>query len=135
MLDDIRDTLKDLGVILLSATDVPIPEDDSSGDGFSLTGAVADLDRRIGSATNGLVNLRVLVPASFGALAVVQLLRRGLELGAAPWYVLAFVAFDSYQRLRPSGRFRNTLPRTKTKLCADAPRRSRSSRTEQWLRL
>jgi hypothetical protein len=102
MLDDIRDTLKDLGVILLSATDVPIPEDDSSGEGFSLTGAVADLDRRLGTATNGLVNLRVLVPAGFGALAIVQLLRRGLELGTAPWYVLAYVAFDSYRRLHLS---------------------------------
>ena len=103
ILDNIRTTMKDLGVILLSTTDIPIPEDDSSGDGFSLTSAVADLDRRIGAATNGLVNLRVLVPASFGALAVVQLLRRGLELGTAPWYMLAFVAFDSYRRLRPIG--------------------------------
>jgi Heavy metal associated domain 2 len=103
ILDELFSRMRDIGVILMSAADLKIP----SADGktivcYELTDAVADLNRRLGLATNGLFNLRTLVPLGFGALAFVQLVRRGLELGAAPWYVLAYASFDSFVKLHYS---------------------------------
>jgi len=101
--EDIRSKLLDLGVILASITDLPMPTaEGKTRVAYELTDAIADLNRRLGLATNGLINLRVLVPVGFGSLAVVQLLRRGLEIGAAPWYVLAYAAFDSFVKLHYS---------------------------------
>jgi hypothetical protein len=91
-LTDIKEQLKDLGVILMAAAGVEV----SAG---SLTDAVSRLDMRLCSATKGLLSLKLLAPAGFGALAVLQLARRGFEIGAAPWYLLAYFAFESYVRL------------------------------------
>lgn len=87
-LPDIKATLQDLGVILLAATGVATSAQ-------SLTDAVSHLD----SGTKGILNLKLLVPLGFGALAVLQLARRGLEIGGAPWYLLAYFAFESFTRL------------------------------------
>lgn len=101
--NQVLEVLGDLGVIVGSVAGVPIPvAGDRTRFTSSLAGAVANLNRRVESATRGAVNLRLLVPAGFGALAVLQLLRRGFQFEAAPWYVLAYVAFDSYARLHPS---------------------------------
>lgn len=98
--EDIKATMKDLGVIFAKATDVDIPgEDDEAGGGLSFAGAIEDLNRRLGLPASGVVNLRVLVPMGFGVLSAVQLMRRGLELQGAPWYVLAFAALESFFRL------------------------------------
>jgi hypothetical protein len=103
VLDDIEARLLDLGVILMCAADLKIPSAEGTTQvAFELTDAVADLNRRLGLATNGLFNLRTLVPLGFGALAIVQLVRRGFQLGAAPWYVLAYAAFDSFVKLHYS---------------------------------
>ncbi len=102
-LNAVLDTLRDLGVIVGSAAGIPIPvADDRTRLTSSLAGAVVNLNRRVETATRGLVDLRLLVPVGFGALAVLQLLRRGFQFEAAPWYVLAYVAFDSYSRLHPT---------------------------------
>ena len=93
---DIRSGLKDMGVILMvAAAGVEMPTQ-------SLADAVADLDARLSAATNGLLNLKLLVPFGLGAMALVQLLRRGLQIEGAPWYILAYFAFESYTRLNPS---------------------------------
>jgi hypothetical protein len=95
-LTDIKAELKDLGVILMAAAGV----ETSAG---SLANAVSHLDRQLSSATNGLLNLKLLVPVGFSALAVLQLARRGFEIGGAPWYLLAYFAFESFVRLNSPG--------------------------------
>ncbi len=65
----------------------------------NLTDAVADLNKRVAQATNGVVDLRWLIPVGLGALAVRQLRRNGLKIETAPWYVLAYYAFDSFIKL------------------------------------
>lgn len=89
---DIRSTLKDMGVIVMAATGVEMP-------GQSLTEAISDLDGRLGAATKGFLDLRMLVPLGLGALAVVQLVRRGFQIEGAPWYILAYFAIESFTRL------------------------------------
>ena len=91
-LEDIRCRLRDMGVILMAATGVEMPAK-------WFTKAVSDLDTRITSETKGILNLKLLVPIGFGALALLQLVRRGLQLEGAPWYILAYFAFESFRRL------------------------------------
>ena len=91
-LEDIRSKLENLGVILMAATGVEMPAK-------WLTDAVSDLDRRSSSQTKGLLNLKLLVPLGLGALALLQLARRGFQFEGAPWYILAYFAFESFVRL------------------------------------
>jgi hypothetical protein len=91
-LEDIRSGMDDMGVILMAATGVEMP-------GHSLVDAISDLDGRLRSATDGLLDLKLLVPLGLGALAVVQLFRRGLQIEGAPWYLLAYFAYESFVRL------------------------------------
>ncbi len=70
---------------------------------ISLSDAVSDLDVHLSSATKGILNLKLLVPLGFGALAVLQLARQGLQISGAPWYLLAYFAFESYSRLNSPG--------------------------------
>ena len=91
-LEDIRSKLEDLGVILMAATGVEMRTK-------SLADAVSDLERRLSSQTKGILNLKLLVPLGFGALAVLQLARRGFQLDGAPWYILAYFAFESFIRI------------------------------------
>jgi hypothetical protein len=98
--EQISSILEDLGVILGSVADIHIPDVEAkTGVDFDLADAVADLNRRVGFATGGLIDLRVIIPLGFGALAWLQLLRRGLQFEAAPWYLLAYAAFDSFVKL------------------------------------
>jgi copper chaperone CopZ len=91
-LEDIKSRLQDMGVILMAAAGVETSA-------MSLADAVSDLDRHLGLGTRGLLNLKLLVPLGFGALAVLQLARQGFQIAGAPWYLLAYFAFDSYTRL------------------------------------
>jgi hypothetical protein len=91
-LKDIRSTLADMGVIVMAATGVEMPAQ-------SLTRAIANLDKHLGHATKGLLDFRLLVPLGLGALAVVQLVRRGFQIEGAPWYILAYFAVESFTRL------------------------------------
>ena len=91
-LEDIKSKLNDLDVILMAAVGV-----ESSS--MSLSDAVSDLARHLGFGTKGILNLKLLVPLGFGALAVLQVARQGLQIGSAPWYLIAYFAFDSYIKL------------------------------------
>jgi hypothetical protein len=84
--------LEDLGIVLASATDLELPAS-------TLAGAVRDLDRRLGLSRSPIFDLRNIVPAAFAGLALRQLFRYGMQIEAAPWYVLAYVAFESFDRL------------------------------------
>ena len=102
-LKDIFTVMQDLGVIMKVATNVEIPTSDGNTVVASeLANAVADLNQRLGLATDGFLNLRALIPVGLGALAIVQLLRRGLQIEALPWYFLAYAAFDSFVKLHYS---------------------------------
>lgn len=62
----------------------------------------------VSRATQGHVDLRVLFPIALGGLAVRQVTRQGLGLRNAPWYVLAYYAFDSFVKLHGDGTRRET---------------------------
>jgi len=91
-LEDIKSRLQDMGVIMMAAAGVETSA-------MSLADAISDLDKHLASETKGLLNLKLLVPLGFGALALLQLARQGLQVGSAPWYLLAFFAFESYIKL------------------------------------
>jgi hypothetical protein len=97
--DDIKAVLKDIGVVFLEITEsIPLPTGKSQA-ATEVSNAVFDLNRRVKKATNGAVDLRFLLPLSFSALAIRQLLIKGLQLEIIPWYVLAWYAFDSFIKL------------------------------------
>jgi hypothetical protein len=91
-LEDIKSRLQDMGVILMAAAGVETSA-------MSLSDALSDLKKHLGLGTKGILNLKLLVPLGFGALAVLQLARQGLRIGGAPWYLLAYFAFESYIKL------------------------------------
>lgn len=49
--------------------------------------------------TNSAVDLRLLFPLGLSILALRQLILKGVQLEAIPWYVLAWYAFDSFMKL------------------------------------
>jgi hypothetical protein len=99
-LNEISAILQDLGIILGSATDVDLPIVEGKSEvAKDLTSAVSDLNQRVGLATDGVVDLRLLIPVGLATLAVRELIRNGWEFEAAPWYVLTWYAFDSFIKL------------------------------------
>ena len=96
--DDGLAMLGDAGVVLGDVARSVVGEDDigHSGEddiGHSIVStnvldALADLDRRLSRATNGLVDIKLLFPLTLGTLAVRQILTNGLGLGTVPGYVL-----------------------------------------------
>ncbi len=98
--DEISAILQDLGIVLGSITDVDLPFSRGKSEvAADLTSAVSDLNERVGLATDGVVDLRLLVPIGLAALSLRELSRNGWEFQAAPWYVLAWYAFDSFIKL------------------------------------
>jgi hypothetical protein len=97
--DDIEAVLKDLGIVFLEITESATIPTGKSQAATEVSNAVFDLNKRVKKATNGAVDLRFLLPLSFSALAVRQLLIKGLQLEIIPWYVLAWYAFDSFIKL------------------------------------
>jgi hypothetical protein len=102
-LEDVCAVLKDLGVMLVTVSggDMAWPGGKTKI-ASEITDAVSGLNRRLGLATSGFVNLQVLVPFGLGALALRQLLRYGWQFEVVPWYVLAYAAFDSFVKLHYS---------------------------------
>ncbi|MGC9967279.1 MAG: HMA2 domain-containing protein [Syntrophobacteraceae bacterium] len=92
VLGDIQSTLEDMGVIVMAATG-------GETSAQSLMEAIADLDKRLGGKAKSFLDLKLLVPLGLGALAVVQLVRRGFQIEGAPWYILAYFAIESFTRL------------------------------------
>ena len=92
--------LQDLGV-----TFSPIPEQPrnsaqgQSDAAASVTYAVTHLNRRVRRATDGIIDIRFLIPLGFSVLAIRQLIVKGLMIEAIPWYVLAWYSFDSFIKL------------------------------------
>jgi len=80
------------------------------------------VDVRLAEITDGKWDLRSVVPFAFGALALRAFLRDAGALGAAPWYALAWYAFDSFWKLN-QGRDgdRNLDPEIDPEFDDDAP--------------
>ncbi|MEA5576067.1 DUF5132 domain-containing protein [Anabaena sp. UHCC 0451] len=60
---------------------------------------ISDLNTDVGRMTNGVADLRVILPVGIGLLSIQQLLKKGLQLEEIPWYILAWYAFDIFTRL------------------------------------
>jgi hypothetical protein len=69
--------------------------------------AFHEVDVRIAGVTGGRWDLRTAVPIAFALLAVRQIVVGGVQASTAPWYVLAWYAFDSFYKL-------NTAPQEVT---------------------
>jgi hypothetical protein len=97
---DIYAILRDLGLIFLDVTgENPMATGNKSEAATEVTKVANDLNERVKEATDGAVDLRFLVPLGFSALAVRQLLVKGLQFELIPWYVFAWYAFDSFFKL------------------------------------
>jgi hypothetical protein len=103
---DVTAMLFDVGVVareVLGAEEVPedlggdVPQHSSTATG--LLAALTDLDRRISRLTGGRVDVKVLVPAGLGLLALRQFTTAGLGLAEVPAYVLLWYTFDSFYKL------------------------------------
>ena len=114
--DDLTDMLLDVGVValdLLGAEEVA--EDVVTGPGkdrpplggvaphsapaAGILDALTDLDQRISQLSGGKLDLKILVPAGLGLLALRQIGLNGLGLGQMPGYVLLWYTFDSFYKL------------------------------------
>jgi hypothetical protein len=92
-LEDAFSNLSQFGVIL---NDIPIAESTASD---KVTAAMAGLNQRVKLATEGSLDLRFLFPLLLALLAVRQMVSKSPRLNTAPWYVLAWYAFDSFMKL------------------------------------
>jgi Protein of unknown function (DUF5132) len=64
-----------------------------------LINVASGLNSEVGRMTNNLVDLRLLLPLGLSALALKQLMEKGLQIEEIPWYALAWYAFDSFIKL------------------------------------
>ena len=101
--DDVVAMLLDLGVVVTGVLGGgypgPLPEAGKSTTASGLVAALEDMDRRLSQATGRTIDLKLLVPASLGAIGLVQLMRNGLMLSEVPAFVLLWYAFDSFYKL------------------------------------
>ena len=96
---DMCTVLQDLGVNLVEVTQEPRISVSSSLSAAAIIKTATGLNQRVKTVTNDTVDLRFLLPLSFGVLAVRQLIVKGWQLEIIPWYVLAWYAFDSFIKL------------------------------------
>jgi hypothetical protein len=60
-----------------------------------------DLNRQTVTLTQGWLDLPTLFAMGCGAIALRQLLTKGIHLDDIPWYVMAWYGFDSFVKLHP----------------------------------
>jgi Heavy metal associated domain 2 len=102
----LSDVLQDLEVILGTVLDAPLIAEPTVGPGqsqaaMSLATALDDLDHRISAVTGRSLNLRVLFPLGLAGIGIRQILKNGLMLETAPGWLLLWLAFDAFVKLRP----------------------------------
>jgi hypothetical protein len=98
--EEILSQLPSLGVIL---GDAPKNLPETSQAAATLTGLMAGLNQRVKQATEGSFDLRFLIPLFLSLLALRQVFSKSPRLKRAPWYVLAWYAFDSFLKLNGPG--------------------------------
>ncbi|MGJ3247114.1 MAG: DUF5132 domain-containing protein [Elainellaceae cyanobacterium] len=67
-----------------------------------LMNTASEVNAQVGWLTNGMVDLRMLVPLGLSGLALRQLVVKGLQFDDIPWYTLAWYSFDTFLKLHPS---------------------------------
>ncbi|TVP61212.1 MAG: DUF5132 domain-containing protein [Nodularia sp. (in: Bacteria)] len=78
---------------------------------------MSDLNADVDRMTNGVVDLRLLVPLGLSLFAIRQLLKQGLKLEEIPWYILAWFAFDSFVKLNNKNEVKLvSLPRSEVNI-------------------
>ena len=92
-LDQIAAALRNSGIVFIER------KQGKSEAALQITGAVFSLNQQVKQATSDAIDLRFLLPLGFTALALRQLLAKGLQFESIPWYVLAWYAFDSFIKL------------------------------------
>lgn len=101
-LEDIKDVMRDLGVVFASVTEagelVHIGGGESQ-EGLGLPDAVYDLNLRLREATGGIIDLRFVLPLALAWLGVFQYMSYGLQFELIPWYVLFYFAIDTFIKL------------------------------------
>jgi Protein of unknown function (DUF5132) len=74
-------------------------DDGKSQAARDLINLISDLNTDVAKITNGVADLRLLLPLGLAILAMRQLLEQGLEFEDIPWYTLAWYAFDAFIKL------------------------------------
>jgi hypothetical protein len=87
-----------LTVVNSSLPPAPPPAGGRSRVARSIESFFGSADGEVTRLTNGTADLRTLVPLGLGALALREILAG--RVGAAPWYTLAWWAFDSFLKLQ-----------------------------------
>ncbi len=97
---EMKDVLRDLGCIFgdITGTEDLLSVGTSEGS-LDFGSAISDLNQQVLLATNGVVDLRYIIPVGLGALAVLQFLTYGWQFDIVPWFVLAYFAVESFSRL------------------------------------
>jgi hypothetical protein len=110
--DDLVAMLHDVGVVALELVGAEGVGEDLGGEAvqdgdvaphstgaLTILDAFTDLDNRISQLSGGKFDLKLLVPAGLGLLALRQVALNGLGLGQVPGYVLLWYTFDSFYKL------------------------------------
>ncbi|MES1023619.1 DUF5132 domain-containing protein [Gloeocapsa sp. BRSZ] len=71
----------------------------NSGASEYIIDVFTEFNAQVKEMTNGVADLRLLLPLGLSAIALRQLLTKGLQIEEIPWYVLAWYAFDSFTKL------------------------------------
>jgi hypothetical protein len=66
---------------------------------MSLIDAAEELNAWAREVTGNEVDLGLIIPVAFGAIAIRQFLEQGIRLKDIPWYVPAWYAFDTFIKL------------------------------------
>ncbi|MEB3160978.1 MAG: hypothetical protein VKL20_05920 [Synechocystis sp.] len=66
---------------------------------LSLIGAAEELNGWARDLTGNEVDLGLIIPVAFGAIAIRQFMVQGIRLKDIPWYVPAWYAFDTFLKL------------------------------------
>jgi hypothetical protein len=91
--DDAMATLQQMGMVVV---DVPAGLSSASN---QVSTALHQANRWLELKTEGAVDLRFLFPLMLGVLALRQAFAKSPGLNTAPWYVLAWYAFDGFYKL------------------------------------
>ncbi|MBV9387238.1 MAG: hypothetical protein JOZ78_12515 [Chroococcidiopsidaceae cyanobacterium CP_BM_ER_R8_30] len=101
-LQEMKGVMRDLGVVFADLTGSAdlLSVGSSGGEGsFDFNSAISDLNQQVLALTNGIIDLRYVLPIGLGALAVFQLMTFGWQFDVVPWFVLAYFAIDSFMDL------------------------------------
>ncbi|MBV8884618.1 MAG: hypothetical protein JO235_11570 [Chroococcidiopsidaceae cyanobacterium CP_BM_RX_35] len=101
-LQEMKGVMRDLGVVFADVTgSADLLSLSSSGkeSSFNFNSAISDLNQQVLALTNGVINLRYVLPLGIGVLAVLQLITFGWQFEVVPWFVLAYFAIDTFIKL------------------------------------